>query len=1130
MEDNPFNPRSTGGPAGSRSRFSWKASLVYGWVAFLVLLCLFVVWHKVTNEDAQLSTQANEQIEAGEIIMPDLNVADDGLATSAKDKTLEVNGQLKVNNSLVFDPSDPPTDPIRGQVYYDKTSNVPMYYDGERFVAVATTQDVEEATRPIVQVAEPDTRDVSVEVPADIAQTGKSNTFTQDNLFMQDLSVSGFTALQSTSIASLVLSQPLGVASGGTGASSFASGSVVVGNGSGALSSVSAGSTGLCLMSTSSGPSFQTCPSGASTPNAVTSTSNTSGNLARFGAGNTLIDSLLSDNGSEVSVAGNLNLGAHNLQLGNNGFGMTLNTTTLSANRTISLPNESGTVCLQNSSACGFVTGTPANFIQNQNVGAQAGSNYWVAGVGRADGGLIGPSLDSAGGVLAIGGNASAVSINDDTTVNGTLRIATSNASVNAPNLLVEQSGTGDSTIELKDGAGNSFYVGMDRSAGSVLRIGSSTNARTTNSVGYLTQGGSAFTNVDAQITAKKVTTGPADAGSLSSIAVHLSQVDPTNRGIKVALYAHDGVNDRPGTLVASVDTEVTGTAGWNVVPLSAPITSSTTYWLAVNAEGGGTGLSYSYCGGCAGDSTTTYPRPFNGAWPTTHGAPNNTLDSQEWSFYMNVASGGVNDAFAGAKLFSMTDTGALTLQNGIDTNAAFQIQNAAGAAVVNVNTLTGRVSANGLDIADSIQMSDNGFGLTLNTTPLSANQSIALPNESGTLCIQNSTNCGFVTGSPANFIQNQLSGAQTGANFWIAGEGRAGMFSSGTLHTQYLDAREGSGDSLIIGNAHATSILIGHYGKSVVSAGQLSASQGIVVNDLGLTLQGSTASYTTPLGYNLSTMINIPNYTVPDFSSIFAFGLPSTSSASARGLLIADARAGSHQPTIGILSPNESDIFGMSWDGSNGVARLKTLGAGVGIRLNANDVAQFENSQIYLNQSTQVTGGLQVNGTSVFTPTTDSTDVFRIQGADTSAVILRADTVANKLIVRTLDVDYNLTVGGNVTFAGHLRSGGGTPTRVIGPAACTAASVSVTGTDTSGMITVTAGTGCSAGGAIMAVVFANAFSAAPRVTLTPATASAASLPVYVDHTQVTNASFDIASSTPLTDGVQYRWYYHAIE
>ena len=1100
--------------------------MAFGWVVFLVLLCLFVFWHRVFNEGASVSVTPGTTI-TEDIPLPDLKGSDQ--LSVASDRTLSVNGQLKVNNSLIFDPSDPPENPVVGQVYYDKNTNAPMYYDGTRFVAVASKQDVE-ATKPQVTVV--DTKaagTVTVDVPDDIAQTSQPNNFTSNNTFMKGLEVDGFTALQSTSISSLILSQPLSVASGGTGVSSLAAGGILIGGGSGPITSLTAGSTGLCLMSTSGTPSFQTCPSGG-TPNAVTSTSGTAGRLAKFGASNTIVDSLLSDNGSSVSVAGNLSLGAYNLQLGNNGFGTTLNTTTLSANRTVALPDASGTICLQGSTSCGFVTGTPAKFIQNQNASAQATSTYWIAGVGRADGGLLGPSFDTAtNGLLSIGGTANSIALMDDTTINGVATVVTNSSSVNTPSLKVEQSGSGDSTIELKDSSGSSFYVGMDRSAGGVFRIGSSTAARTTSAVAQVSAGGSGFQNVDSQIIARKVVTGPADAGTLSSIYVYLRTIDNATPGLKVALYAHDAANNRPGTLVAATQTAATGAVGWNAVPLSAPVSASTTYWIAVNIEGDTTGLGFDYCG-CGVDSTTTYPRPFSSAWPTTHGAPNNSLTDYEWSMYMTVAAGAVNDTFAGAKLFSMTATGSVVLQNGVDTASGFQVQDAAGTVVFNVDTTSGKTSVKGLSVADSLQMSNNGFGMTLNTTSLTADRSIVLPNESGTMCLQGSANCGFVAGDATNFIQNQFSGSQASSNFWISGEGRAGRFLANELQGHYIDAIEGSGDALVIGSSHATSVLLGHYGKSIVSAGQFTASQGIVVTDLGLTLQGSTGSYTTPLGYSLSTMINIPNYTVPDFSSILAFGLPSTSSASARGLLIADARTAVHQPTIGVLSPNEQDIFGLSWDGSDGVARLKTLGSSVGIRLSTNDVAQFQGSQIYLNQSTQVTGGLQVNGNSIFTPTSDSSDIFKIQGADTSAVLLRADSVGNKIVVRTLDVTYNLTVGGDVAFSGHLKSGGNNPTRVVGPAACTSPTVTVSGTDTAGIITVTAGTGCSSGGAIMAVTFANAFAAAPKISLTPATASAAALPAYVDYSQVTSSSFDIASSTPLSDGVQYRWYYHVIE
>lgn len=727
MEENPFSSRPSGGShGGSRLAFSWKASLVYGWVAFLVLLCLFVAWHKITNHDAQLTTQTNEAIDTEEIAIDDLQSVNDGLASSTKGRSLEVNGTLKVNDALVFNPSDPPANPVRGQVYFDNTANVPMYYDGQRFVAVVGSANADD--RPVT--------------------------------------------VQSANVTTTT---------------------VVVSSGSSA--------------------------------DAVTSTSNTSGNLARFGAGNTLIDSLLSESGSTVRVAGNLNLGSNALQLGGGSFGIALNTTPLSANRSVLLPDASGTICLQGASSCGFVAGTSADFIQNQNAGAQASTNYWVSGTGRADGGLLAPSLDTAdNGALSIGGNASAVAITGDTSVNGNLQVSVNNSSVATPTLLLGQAGTGDTTIELQNSIGNSFYLGIDQSSGGALRIGSTTNALTTNPVGILGAGGSQFQGVENQIIARKVVTGPADSGNLSSIVVHLGSVDVTLGGVKVAVYAHDAANNRPGTLLAATTTGLAGTVGWNAVPVSAPISSNTTYWIAVNVEGSGTGVSWDYCGGCAGDSTTTYPRAYGAAWPNPHGVPNNALVDYEWSIYMNVASGTVTDTYAGAKLFSMTDLGSITLQNSMDTSSALLVQNASGVELI------------------------------------------------------------------------------------------------------------------------------------------------------------------------------------------------------------------------------------------------------------------------------------------------------------------RADTNSMKLIVRELDVTYNLSVGGNVTFQGHLRSGGAAPATAAGAAACTTPTITIDGTDTSGILNVTAGTGCASNGAIATVTFDSAFANAPNVTLTPATSTAAGLATYVDYAQVTTGSFIIASDTQLTDATTYRWYYQVIE
>ncbi|OJU87984.1 hypothetical protein BGO17_03285 [Candidatus Saccharibacteria bacterium 49-20] len=73
---------------------------------------------------------------------------------------------------------------------------------------------------------------------------------------VQDISINA-----APTFASLSLTSPLPVSSGGTGASSFAANSVIIGNGSATLGSVTASSENQCLMSSSDGTlSFATCP------------------------------------------------------------------------------------------------------------------------------------------------------------------------------------------------------------------------------------------------------------------------------------------------------------------------------------------------------------------------------------------------------------------------------------------------------------------------------------------------------------------------------------------------------------------------------------------------------------------------------------------------------------------------------------------------------------------------------------------------------------------------------------------------------------------------------------------------------------------------------------------------------
>ena len=66
---------------------------------------------------------------------------------------------------------------------------------------------------------------------------------------------------------------------------------------------------------------------------------------------------------------------------------------------------------MQSSTNCGFVTGTTASFIQNQNASAQATSNFWISGTGRADTSFSTPLVvngSTADNILTLQGNTAA--------------------------------------------------------------------------------------------------------------------------------------------------------------------------------------------------------------------------------------------------------------------------------------------------------------------------------------------------------------------------------------------------------------------------------------------------------------------------------------------------------------------------------------------------------------------------------------------------------------------------------------------------------------------------------------------------------------------------------------------------
>jgi hypothetical protein len=109
------------------------------------------------------------------------------------------------------------------------------------------------------------TLDIS-RISPEVAVVNGNNSFSASNTFSGPSSYSGATTFSgtntfsgSTSMASLLLAQPLAVSSGGTGVASVPIGGVLYGQGNDSLGIASAAGAGLCLVSTNTGVAFGSC-------------------------------------------------------------------------------------------------------------------------------------------------------------------------------------------------------------------------------------------------------------------------------------------------------------------------------------------------------------------------------------------------------------------------------------------------------------------------------------------------------------------------------------------------------------------------------------------------------------------------------------------------------------------------------------------------------------------------------------------------------------------------------------------------------------------------------------------------------------------------------------------------------
>lgn len=118
------------------------------------------------------------------------------------------------------------------------------------------------------------------------------------------------------------------------------------------------------------------------------------------------------------------------------------------------------------------------------------------------------------------------------------------------------------------------------------------------------------------------------------------------------------------------------------------------------------------------------------------------------------------------------------------------------------------------------------------------------------------------------------------------------------------------------------------------------------------------------------------------------------------------------------------------------------------------------------------------------------------------------------------------LQLGGDLTLTHHIAAGGATPAYNSGSNLGGGGTVSLSGSDTAGTVTVNTGSGPSAG-CFVAVTFAKSFNATPHVLITPVGSAAAGLAYYVNRS---SAGFSICSAGAPPAGSNFGFDYFVLD
>lgn len=118
-----------------------------------------------------------------------------------------------------------------------------------------------------------------------------------------------------------------------------------------------------------------------------------------------------------------------------------------------------------------------------------------------------------------------------------------------------------------------------------------------------------------------------------------------------------------------------------------------------------------------------------------------------------------------------------------------------------------------------------------------------------------------------------------------------------------------------------------------------------------------------------------------------------------------------------------------------------------------------------------------------------------------------------------------NLQLNGDLVLTHHIIAGGPTPSLARGTALGSGGTASISGSDTTGTVTINVGGGAPAG-CFATITFATKYNSTPHVILTPVGSDGGAIDYYVNRT---STNFSICDSTPPPAGASFGFDYFVV-